>query len=492
MNDFAGAVVVDAKERRNRAIEYLNRAAMIVQADPQTAYRLLCSAVTIDPSCARGWYRLAAACADLGHVEAAIAAYQRCLSLPLEARGEHGGRDTSLTAMAHMELGHRLWQVGRLDEALEIATIAVDLFSGNTDMDSEGAFFAWSSRAQIHWTMGDAPAALHDAHLGFDAKNEPRSQLALGFAHLFNRHYALGLKHLEARLPYQSPQYLNYPYPRWDGERRDDGTLFVVSEQGMGDAVSFARFIGPASRRVGKLVFAVQPELLRLMREGLTCWRNVEVMPLAENYPLADWWCPVLSLPVAMGFDDVRIKERDQGWEVVVPPMPDYAWKAPKGSNGDGLHIGIAWGGSPANGIDRWRSIDMREFLTLYECPDVQLYSLQVGERAKDLHDHGCAGLVRDLSGYIRDAADTAGLVAKLDLVICIESFVAHLVAAMGRECWVLCSANGPDWRVGLSGERPLWYRRTRLFRQARGEEWRGVFRRVVEALRERKGSGRG
>jgi hypothetical protein len=116
----------------------------------------------------------------------------------------------------------------------------------------------------------------------------------------------------------------------------------------------------------------------------------------------------------------------------------------------------------------------------------VALYSLQVGERVADLHAAGMAALTRDLSPWLRDAQDTASVVRELDLVISIESFVAHLCGALGKECWVLLSHRGGDWRCGRTGDRPLWYDRTRLFRQGADGEWGPVFERVVAALGER------
>jgi hypothetical protein len=161
---------------------------------------------------------------------------------------------------------------------------------------------------------------------------------------------------------------------------------------------------------------------------------------------------------------------------------PPPAWKNPAAA----IHVGIAYAGSPDNEIDKWRSIPVAEFLSLHRVPSVQLYSLQVGDRVADVHTIGAAGLIRDMSPWIKDARDTVSIMRELDLIVSVESFVAHLAGSIGKECWVPLSRNGGDWRCGRSGDRPIWYDRTRLFRQGEDCRWEPVFEDIVQALGER------
>src|SRR6202021_1266690 len=121
------------------------------------------------------------------------------------------------------------------------------------------------------------------------------------------------------------------------------------------------------------------------------------------------------------------------------------------------VHVGIAWAGSPLNPINDVRSIPVEHFFELYRVPGIQLYGLQIGDRAKDLHDRLGNGVVRDLSYYIRDVVDTVSFLQHLDLVICCESALTHICATAGTEAWVPYSWLGRDYRVGHSGEIRMW-----------------------------------
>lgn len=152
------------------------------------------------------------------------------------------------------------------------------------------------------------------------------------------------------------------------------------------------------------------------------------------------------------------------------------------------FHIGCVWAGSDMQDIERWRRMTVEHFLELYRVPGIQLYSLQKGPRAQDLHTAGAVSLIKDLSPFINDVCDTVSIMRHLDLVITIETSVGHMAAAAGVPCWVFCSRHGADFRIGRSGDKPLWYDKHRLFRQGDDGEWKPVVERVVEALRERVG----
>lgn len=466
----------DHLRRRNAGIDFHNRAAEIVGHDKQTAYRLLCSSVTVDPTLAQAWYAMGNAAADLEKPSASVACFRRALALPDSA--EQGGMNPDLRAKCLVNLSHRLTNIGENGEALAVNDEALAMLEADPALDWEGRAFAYTNKSQILSVMGRDAEAVAYARRGWEISQAPIVELGLAFALMFSGDYADGLKHFESRFGYRLQTYLEYPYERWDGRLDHDKTLFVVSEQGLGDTISFARFLGMAAARCKRVIFQVHPELQRLLSASLRHWGNVECVPLSTQFPVADAWCSVMSLPVAMGLTTEHITNIQQGW------TPRYdgkllEWKYP----GPGLHVGIAWAGSAANGIDRWRSVPFQMFMELARVAGVRLYSLQVGERVADLHEACAAALVRDLSPYIRDVSDTCAILDELDLVVTVESFLGHLCGAMDRECWLLASRRGGDWRIGRSGDRALWYERHRLFRQGEDGEWAPVFRRVVEAL---------
>lgn len=459
---------------RNAAIEQFNQSLTVRNTDKELGGRLLLSSVQLDPDFADGWNDLGISlfAHDLRH--AAVAAYRRALSAPQD--GNSGSLSNVRRGQCLTNLSHTLMHMGRLEEAKEAAHEAIKF--------EDNPAYAFTNLSLIHSVQGDVVGALDFAKRAFEAKRDHLTEMALAFAYLNNKDWISGLKHYEARFPYKQQQYLNFPFARWNGERLDGKTLFVVAEQGLGDTLSFLRFL-PMTLASGaaKVVCHVQPETLRLMRWMFGNEPRIEAVPLGMHLPAADAWTPFTSLPLALGLTNEQV-ERAQ-----TPPIPwhglpvhGYEWKAP----GRKLHIGIAWKGSPQNDIDRWRSIELHHFLELYRVPGVQLYSLQKTDGAKELNSSGCSGLIRDLSPYITDVVDTLEIMRALDLVITVESSPGHMAGLIGAECWIPYSLNGGDWRLGRTEAPPLWYPNHKIFRQGPDAAWGPVFNRMVEALRQR------
>lgn len=464
---------------REHAIDLYNRALPLIQSDPRLAYQMLISAVTTDPGFAVGWSLLGASLADLGSIVASCEAYRSALRVP--DSDEPGGMTPVLRHRCLLQLGHRLTHNAivndeRLTEAEAALLDAIAMGNGaNLAPDVQG--FCHTNLSLIAAHREQWNTEIDEAWLGLEFAPDPATELGFAFALLSQGQYAEGLRHFEARFPYKLGSYLSLPAPRWNGNQVD--TLYVLSEQGLGDALSFARFLPAAAARVGTLIYPVQPELVRLIAGALSAHRNIRVVPQDRVIEYADAWCPVFSLPTALGLSDEEI--RDASWSpIAVTPVEDTSWK----QRGARLHIAIAWAGAPGNGIDTQRSIPFLEFLALRAIPGVALYSVQVGERANDLHDNGATAMVRDMAPWIRDARDTAGILGEMDLVVTCESFVGHLAGAIGKKCFLLCSRFGRDWRSSpYLRDRVLWYDQTRVFRQGQDATWAPVLRRVVEAL---------
>lgn len=458
-------------DRRFRAIECYNQAQAAVKSDPRAAYRLLSSAVMIDPTFAQGWFMLGCSNADLSLWHGAVAAFRRAVQLP---DGEAAGDMNPETRQkAYANLAHRLYHLGELTDAWDANAQALLLNSNEA--------FALLNASMLESIDGSHAAAIMYADKAMQIDQSAIIGTGAAFAYLFAGEYARGLELFDHRIGYKLREFESYPYPRWDG--RAVRTLLVVSDQGLGDAVSFARFLPLAFPLAEEIILRVPGELVRLLSG---CWpkqHNLQIEPLSVTLPLADAWVSLMSLPVALRLSNDQIVNQP-GLDIPVMPFPQAGgWKAA------GLFsIGIAWQGAANNDIDRFRSVPFSDFLQLYKVPNVQLYCLQVGEAVKDLHDAGCAGSVRDLSPYIRDAADTASLMREMDLIICVDSFVGHLAGALGLECWTLLATMGGDYRAGRRGAHPIWYPRTTIFRQDDYEtmQWPPVWSAVVRALGER------
>lgn len=452
---------------RNTALEFLKQGHIAANDKTQPvhlqhAYQLFSSSVFVDPSLGEAWYALGSANSDLQMHLAAIAAWRRGLQCDLTPE---------LRAKMLTNIGWRLHGMGQCEEAEEALGEAIAL---RPDLPA-----AWLNRALVHGTYGETQAAVKCMRkaVQLDPENTT-AKMGLAFSLLYHGDYEEGFREFEIRFKYKLHQFLQYPYPRWNGE--PDKTVFLVADQGLGDTLSFARFLPLAAKRAKFIYMVVQHELVRAFEQAFIDIPNKSIIPLASPFLAADAWSTFVSLPYALGLSSAQVRDTPQ------IELPVYSvnseWKVP----GDLFHIGIAYAGSPLNEIDQYRNIPCTQFLDLYKVPGVQLYSLQIGARAKDLQDTGAIGLVRDLSPWVHDIVDTAAILSRLDLVITCESALGHICAAASKECWIPYSWLGKDWRIGQRAEHRLWTPKHRLFMQDSRMRWEPVFEQIVEALRER------
>jgi tetratricopeptide (TPR) repeat protein len=433
-------------------------------------YQLISSACYADPSWSHAFYANGCAASDLNRPHAAVAIFRRALECADEKDPETPKLLTNL-AWELMKIGGQQEAIGYLHRAIEI--------------DPKLAL-PWMHSSLIHTTFGQTKTAVECARKCMsladpnDGTGYPTAEFALAFALLFDGQYAEGLKHFESRFAARLPNFTQYPYPKWRGE--NDKTLFLVADQGLGDTLSYARFVEDTSRRCKYIHMCVQSELRRTFEHAFRHLSNINFLPSPSNFPgSADVWSTFVSLPYALGLSDV---------EIINAPnidMPRFgmsnAWKVPDRK----FHIGIAWAGSPLNDIDKHRNIPIHHFVELFRVPGIQLYSLQIGERAKDLNLWGFAPIIKPLEGYIRDVADTVSILQSLDLVISVESALGHICSMSDKECWLPYSWLGRDYRCGaLESSQRLWTPRHRVFQQSDDMRWEPVFERIVEALREK------
>jgi ADP-heptose:LPS heptosyltransferase len=147
------------------------------------------------------------------------------------------------------------------------------------------------------------------------------------------------------------------------------------------------------------------------------------------------------------------------------------------------LRIGLVWAGGPHHSNDRWRSIPLAQFAPLTNLEGANFYSLQTGEAAEQVKQLEAPVRIIDLRDDLQDFADTAAVVASLDLVITVDTAVAHLAGALGKPVWILLT-NAPDWRWFLEREDSPWYPTARLFRQTTHGNWQDVLARMQQELR--------
>lgn len=261
--------------------------------------------------------------------------------------------------------------------------------------------------------------------------------------------------------------------PRWDGSPL--ARLAVVAEQGLGDVLMFARLLPRLREYARSIGVFVQPSLVELMRESQLAdeARSVDEIGATHSY---DAYVPLMSLPhtLALRPDDLGANTPYLG----VARARLSAWREKAGTRDGALRVGLAWGGNASHARDSDRSIPAAALAPLSDVRAVSFYSLQVGRA--DLGRPPFAYI--DYTHDLRNMADSAALIDGLDLVISVDSAIAHLTGALDRPVWVLCPYRA-DWRWEIDGRKSPWYSSARVFRPERTAQWTPVIARVAEAL---------
>ena len=272
----------------------------------------------------------------------------------------------------------------------------------------------------------------------------------------------------------------NLKAPRWHGEAAPKKSILLHCEQGFGDAIQFFRYVRLVRERATpeRLILECPPGLERLLSSQGDPLVKIVSRRTGGELRLPPYYvhCPLLSLPLALGlFEPLPMA----GPYLQADWVLQNAWHERLGP--PVFRVGLAWAGSPEHLQDQQRSIAFEKLQPLLAVENVRFYSLQVDRgngRAAPLEKSG----VIDLTGQITDFADTAALMAHLDLIISVDTAAVHLAGALGRKVWTLLPFV-PDWRWGLEREDTPWYPTMRLFRQPAKGDWDAVIRRVAEEL---------
>jgi len=267
----------------------------------------------------------------------------------------------------------------------------------------------------------------------------------------------------------------SFAQPEWSGDDIAGKRLLLYAEQGFGDTIQFARYTALAAMCGADVILEVQPCLKPLLK-GLF---GAEVVANGrDRLPPFDLHCPLMSLPRLFGNTPATIQG---GGPYIVAPADQIAAWEPRLPTG-GLRVGLAWSGHPKNARDHERSIPFARLAPLIAVSGICFVSLQKDVRAADADDfHQCSAVI-DLGPALRDFADTAAAIAQLDLVITVDTAVAHLAGAMGKPVWVLLP-RVPDFRWLLDRATSPWYPSARLFRKSQLDSWDVVIAGVAKEL---------
>ncbi len=266
--------------------------------------------------------------------------------------------------------------------------------------------------------------------------------------------------------------------PLWDGSPLEGRTILLQAEQGLGDTVQFIRYAAVVKERGGRVVFECQPRLAPLFKSV----RGVDrlICP-SDLLPECDVYAPLLSLPLICrtSLDSIPC----QVPYLEVDPGLVEVWHRRIGDCGGRRKVGIVWAGNPDHKNERIRSMLLAQFAPLSELPNLALFALQRGAQAKELPSAPPGLKITNLEEEAGQITDTAAAIMCLDLVIAVDTMVAHLAGALGRPVWLLLPF-APDYRWMLGREDSPWYPTMRLFRQPGHRDWLAVMAQVAEELR--------
>jgi len=396
-------------------------------------------------------------------------------------------------ACAQGELGRALFLAGHLDHALSTCALATSLAPRNVGIlvTFGAALFALGHVEAALEAAADAVAidpgqfqARANLALALEAvgrldEAEYQSRRALtGVPDSFaGQHNLAGLRLsrglldaeswrlYEARFGMTTQSALIGQVPRWTGADISGKTMLLHAEQGYGDTIQFARYAPMVKARGARVILAVAPPLIRLMQT----LDGVDEVVAAGSLPPFDVFCPLASLP---GVFDTRLETIPAGIPYLAAD-PEAGVK-PRRLSSRHLQVGLAWAGNPGFIHDRARSIDAVEFRGLEEVAGVQFHSLQ--------KDSEPPFPMMDRMAGMTDFADTAALIAGLDLVITVDTAVAHLAGALGKPVWLLSRFLG-CWRWLKDRSDSPWYPTMRIFRQERQGGWAPVLASVRSEL---------
>lgn len=414
-------------------------------------------ALTLAPDHAEALNNRALALRELGRAQEALASCDRALRLKPDYADAHNNRGLALQALR------------RFDEALESYGAALARNPAHLDaLNNRGIALFEQNRGDEALACFERAIAIRPGHAH---AHWNRAQVLLLSGDL-----ARGWEEHEWRLASNPGLARGFTQPFWRGDVPVAGkTLLLHAEQGLGDTIQFCRYVPKVAALGARVILEVQRPLVELMR---TLAGAAQVIARGEPLPDFDLHCPLLSLPLAFRTDLASIPSAAP---YLNAPASTTDWDARLGSKGP--RVGLVWSGNPGHKRDSARSIPFYALMPLLDCA-ATFVSLQKEVRASDAAVLAQSGKVIDVADRLTTFADTAALVARLDLVIAVDTSVAHLAGALGRPLWLLLP-EVPDWRWLTERDDSPWYPTARLFRQSGPRAWGPVIARVRAALQE-------
>lgn len=441
----------------------------------------------------------------LGRHEEAVLAYEHALALDA---GLHQARNN--LGVALISLGRHQQAQATLQALLAIApeTASAWVNLGNS-YQAQGRFDAAESAfrramalqpqdATAHYNLaglmtrtGQPAAAEPLLREALALRPSPQTEVNLAFALLAQGRYEEGWQRYEARAsrqwPADAPRIARPPeldYPPWQGQPLTGKRLLVVHEQGAGDQIQFVRYLPLLLERGASHVTLICPAPLQALFAQFQSSRlSVCTVSSLSELPAHDLWVLLMSLPLHLGLRSLNdIPARLPYLRADDQRVNEWQDRLPCG----GRRVGLVWKGSAGHRNDATRSLPhLRSLAPLWQASGLCFVSLQKGQGEDEALAPPADMPLTHLGSQIQDFADSAAIVSQLDLVICVDTGLAHLAGALGISCWVLLPHASTDWRWLQARDDSPWYPGAlQLFRQQAGEAWDGVIERVAAKLR--------
>ncbi len=517
--------ILEASPDHHGALHYLGVAARQAGRNDE-AVRLMRRAIEIKPDYTPAHNNLGVALQEDDRFDEAAASYRRALELNPDYAEAHNNLGTTLKefdqydeaeacyrraldlkpdyAAAYNNLGIVLRELHRPEEAMESYRRALDLkpdymqaynnraiVLGDLNRlddaieDCNRALALDPDYVEAHTNLANTwldQGRLEEAVAGYDRAialepDHAEAHLNKSMALLLAGRYAEGWVEYDWRwkcrgFPTTPP---DYPQPVWDGSALDGKTIVLYPEQGLGDAIQFARYVPLVAARGGRVLLSSFGPLSDLMESVAGVARVVTV---GQNPPPFEVHAPLQGLPRLFGTTLESIPAEVPYMRV--DPAQVTRW-AERLAPYPGLKVGLVWAGSPKYKNDRDRSIALDTLRPLFDVAGVSFFTLQFPVPGEELARAG--GAVTDLGAEVEKFSDTAAALENLDLLISVDTVAAHLAGALGRRCWVLLP-HSSDWRWLQDREDSPWYPKHRLFRQTERGAWGPVVARVRDELK--------
>lgn len=347
-------------------------------------------------------------------------------------------------------------------------------------VQDRNCFDAFNNYGNVLRELGDPAGAIPflQRAITLDSTNAT-AKFNLAVCYLLLGDYKQGWPAYEIRWQYEHLNGLlpKFSQPRWEGQDLTDKTILVLGEQGHGDTIQFVRFVQDLHNLGAKILLYSNQSLKPLFLNSL---KIENVITDYDQIPTFDYWIPMMSLPTILGTQLETLTHYQ--YYLVADSTTVQIWQNRLGPKKK-LRVGISWSGRRDTWMNRHKGMPFEHAVNFIKSlPEYEWYNLQVdctNEENQTLNKIG----VHTYPGQVNNFADTAGLIMNLDVVLSVDTAVAHLSGSLGRPTWIMLPQYMVDWRWLLDRNDSPWYPTARLFRQSKIGDWHSVTEKITKWL---------